>query len=584
MKLSCSRCGTRLKEVEPPPGVKVRCPRCQAPLGVPPSTTASPLPTFQAKPPSNRAGLFLAGGAAAGLMVLGVVVVAFSIAGLAHKEEHAALSNTAGPPPAAPPPTVVKHGIREPRHGHSAESSPVRDAVELIPAPHPEPEAPHPEPEAPPPPVTAARPEPPPVAAAPAKPKDEPRPLDPAEVKLRQQVARAAESALKFIVRQQSANGGWVEGVEKDAIGKKPSNNPTVAHTALNGLALLRAGNGDDLGPYAKNVVRAVDFVCGQVEKADKTTLRVPTVEGTQIQSKLGPFVDSCLALRFLAEVRGRMPDEAGEKRVTEALAKLVAKFEANQRPDGSWALWPHAAASSPVDLAFITQALCQAKEGGLAVNEVALRNAQNHTLERLSAGPTAREALDGRKITLITATTVGSDNVVDVSGMAGFLGTLQTTIRTNRERQLRLRATIDNPNGPDGERRAAAAEWEKMAEAEKGYEQTVETVLKNLSNPGLVSYLNKMDNYGGDEYLSYVLITEALSARGGKDWDAWRDRVTRRVLRQQHADGSWSASHGISGGNFCTPAALLVLQADPAFRKEIAEKAAAPGDKDKSD
>jgi hypothetical protein len=327
--------------------------------------------------------------------------------------------------------------------------------------------------------------------------------------------------------------------------------------------------------------LRAVEYVCAQVEKADKSTLKVPTTDGTQIQFKMGPFVDACLAFRFLADVHGRLPDEKSERRVTASLAKLVAKFEANQRADGSWALWPHAAASSPVDLTLIVEALWLAREGGLLVNEMALRNAQDHILERMAAGPTRQQSPDGRRIASMTPAAGPADNTIDLSAMAGFLGTLQNAQQNFQERLRRLRAVQDSPNATDAERAAAQAEMEKLTPTDKKYEATVDTILKNLSNPMLVQYLDRSDNGGGDEYLSFVLVNQSLGARGGKAWEDWRDHVTRRVLRQQRGDGSWAAQHGIGGVNFCTPAALLVLEADPALRKEIADLTAAAAKKE---
>jgi hypothetical protein len=101
------------------------------------------------------------------------------------------------------------------------------------------------------------------------------------------------------------------------------------------------------------------------------------------------------------------------------------------------------------------------------------------------------------------------------------------------------------------------------------------------LSEPGLVKYLERFDKYkGGEEYLSFLFISELLFARGGKQWNVWNARVTRRLVRQQHANGSWSAEHCLCGGNFCTPAALLTLLADPANRRQPpagAKKASSP-------
>jgi hypothetical protein len=111
-----------------------------------------------------------------------------------------------------------------------------------------------------------------------------------------------------------------------------------VANTCLATLALLRAGNTPRTGPYARNVANAVEFICGHVTRADKDSLYVTGVRGTQVQSKIGPFVDTFLAALVLAELKGEMPDEKGEQKLVASLQKTVAKIEKHQKEDGTFA------------------------------------------------------------------------------------------------------------------------------------------------------------------------------------------------------------------------------------------------------
>jgi hypothetical protein len=406
-----------------------------------------------------------------------------------------------------------------------------------------------------------------PAVAAPADVKADVVPSPPpAAAPDRKAVARTIEAGVAWIVKQLRADGGWCEGPEKESPGNCGASVSNVAHTSLSTLALLRAGNGTDLGPHARNVARAVDFVCGQVEKSDATSLKVATVEGTHVQFKLGPVIDSYLALRLLAELRGRMPDEKSEKRVGEALAKLIAKLERNQRPDGSW---PHEGRTTPLALTLITQGLLLAREGGVAVDAAVVRKANRHALESLERGAAKGTVADATKGTVITTSLAGS---------GGFFGALHAVARDSRLRERRLRATLDSPSATEAERDAARSELNELAGDDKRYEVAVAACVKYLNDPDFGLFMDRVDYSGGEEYLTFLFITELLAARGGKDWDVWRGRVTRRVLRQQHADGSWSAQHCLCGGSFCTPAALLVLQADPASRKAPPDEPASGG------
>jgi len=154
-------------------------------------------------------------------------------------------------------------------------------------------------------------------------------------------LSEQVNKGLAFLVRQQHANGGWSQGEESTQMGNsgdRVKDLPNVADTCMATLALLRAGNTPKAGIYADNVLKAIDFVCKQVDKADKDSLYVTDVRGTRVQSKLGPYVDTFTVSLLFAELKGKMPDEKSEKRLVAALDKAIAKIHKNQRQDGTWA------------------------------------------------------------------------------------------------------------------------------------------------------------------------------------------------------------------------------------------------------
>ena len=113
----------------------------------------------------------------------------------------------------------------------------------------------------------------------------------------------AVKKGLDYLVKQQHEDGGWGQGggwrvgeqgsrVEGAQL-KDPSD---VGNTSVALLTLVRAGNTGKDGPYAKNVAKAVAFICSRVEKADDKSLDVTDIKGTQLQTKIGPYADTFLA------------------------------------------------------------------------------------------------------------------------------------------------------------------------------------------------------------------------------------------------------------------------------------------------
>ena len=88
-----------------------------------------------------------------------------------------------------------------------------------------------------------------------------------------------------------------------------------------------------------------------------------------------------------------------------------------------------------------------------------------------------------------------------------------------------------------------------------------------NLTNPdsreALRKFIAGFGNNGGEEFLSYMLMSESLVVQGGEDWATWDAQITELINGVQNADGSWTGHHCITGRTFCTAAALLVLMAD---------------------
>src|SRR5262249_7428959 len=148
-----------------------------------------------------------------------------------------------------------------------------------------------------------------------------------------------------------------------------------VGDTCIALLALIRAGSTPKEGEYAKQVAKGVQFLLGKIDKADKDSLYVTDIKNTQIQSKIGPYVDTFLAQLVMAELKGKMPDAAGEKQLLAAFDKTMGKIAKHQGKDGNFA--NNQAWASTLSMALCSKGLNRAAQNGFMVQQEVLANAQ---------------------------------------------------------------------------------------------------------------------------------------------------------------------------------------------------------------
>src|SRR5262249_1801650 len=141
-------------------------------------------------------------------------------------------------------------------------------------------------------------------------------------------------------------------------------------------LALLRGEHTPRQGEHAPSVTRALDFILGNVERADVESPYVTDLRGTQVQTKIGPYVDTFLTVMTLAEAKGKMPAAAAEDRLASALNKVIGKLERHQQADGTWAMdgW-----APVVGQGLAAAGLNRAKQRGAPVADEVLQRSEKH-------------------------------------------------------------------------------------------------------------------------------------------------------------------------------------------------------------
>lgn len=355
------------------------------------------------------------------------------------------------------------------------------------------------------------------------------------------------KKGLKWLIDHQLPNGAWGQGEESQAMGngmESLKDKGNVADTCMGTLALIRSGSTPSSGPYAKAIKAGLDWVMGQIEKSDRDSLSVTSVQGTRVQSKIGPYVDTFMSSITLSEAKGKMGDAAANERLGAALEKVLHKVEKNQRDNGTW----EGQAWAPVlSQALGAKGLNRAAQAGAPVAESARNKAEGY----------ARSQYDGRSKKFQGE---GSAGVSLYSGAASA-GAIADSVATNDMDESKVRE--EAKNGKDEETRTRAKrKLERYADTKRTRDDAEHTLIQRLDDP---SFRSGFGSNGGEEFLSYMLVSESLVAKGGREWKEWDNSMTANLNRVQNGDGSWTGLHCITGRTFVTSAALLVLTADRA-------------------
>ena len=339
----------------------------------------------------------------------------------------------------------------------------------------------------------------------------------------------AVQKGLKWLVSVQGKDGGWgQDGGETSYVrqGERlESAGNDVANTAVVAEALLHSGSSPTRGEYREPLQRAIAFILKHVEQSPAEGLAVTDLQGTQIQRKLGPYIDTFLTSKLLAELDGAMGDAQTNARVRQSLQKCVAKIEKNQLKDGSWNI---AGGWAPIlGTSMASQSLSLARQKGVAVNRVALDRVEAYTKQPY-AQPAAVSAGAGGRVYASTASTV--EVAASAAGVPLYKRAqeLEQLSRTTEDRKM---------NAPQ-----------------------IQAIKAELSDSRTLAGFGSI---GGEEFFSYLNIGESLHRTGGPEWDKWNADMKSKLLKLQNEDGTWAGHHCITGRVAVTSAAILLLQAD---------------------
>jgi hypothetical protein len=352
----------------------------------------------------------------------------------------------------------------------------------------------------------------------------------------------AVEKGLKWLVTVQGKDGGWgQDGGETSYIrqGERlESSGNDVANTAVVAEALLHTGNTPTHGEYHESLQRAVRFILAHVERSTADGLAVTDLNGTQIQRKLGPYIDTFLTSKLLAELDGNMGDLQANSRVRQSLEKCVAKIEKNQLKDGSWNI---AGGWAPIlGTSMASQSLYMASTKGVAVPQAAMSRIETYT-----------------------ATTAASPVAGVGGGVAGGVpGRVDAAHASTATGSVAMSAEVSAASaGVSLYKRAQELEQlSRTPEDRKKNGDQISAIKNQLSDPRFVTGFGSI---GGEEFFSYLNISDSLHRAGGPEWERWNGEMKAKIVKMQNADGTWAGHHCITGRVAVTSAAVLMLVAD---------------------
>jgi hypothetical protein len=336
-------------------------------------------------------------------------------------------------------------------------------------------------------------------------------------------VLPAVDKGARWLASVQGADGGWGQdggGASSARPGERlETSGNDVANTAVAALALLKAGR-----QYEPQVERALAFVLQRIEASPADGLAITDRQGTQIQRKLGPYIDTFLASMLMSQIDGRASTPALNARVRKALQKTVAKIEKHQQSDGSWNI---AGGWAPVlGTSMASRSLFEAKNRGVAVDAAVLKRAETYTVSALTATPPpAARGGAGKPVASPAAPAEAAGVALYQSAQA-----LEQLSRTAGDR-------VDNA-------------------------KQISAIQGQLANAAFVGGFGSM---GGEEFFSYLNISDSMKRVGGDAWSKWHADITQKIVGLQNSDGTWAGHHCITGRVAMTSAAVLNLTVDRA-------------------
>jgi hypothetical protein len=351
------------------------------------------------------------------------------------------------------------------------------------------------------------------------------------------------DQAVNWLLEAQSPNGGWGAGshayqnvTDPHAVQTDP------ATTAFAALALLKSGGPLKSNPYQQQIEKALDRILKDID-ARPDNGRITSLSGTQPQVKLGIHIDASMALQFLTDIREQINDPIQEKKIDEAAEICIQLIQGSQNADGGWA----GGGWAPVLQSAMANNALERAQDRYDVDKKAIDNSRQYQANNIST--------DG----------VRSEDAAGVPLYAAASAQRATSAEAREMELLITPGQLAGFNSGKIKKDEIIRDLEtKGVDRDKAERLTTSYAVNQSSTRTLQSddIWNGFGNNGGEEYLSYMMTSEALAQQGKEAWLKWRQSIESKFKQSQNPNGSWSGQHCITSPVFCTAAIIQAWNA----------------------
>ena len=100
----------------------------------------------------------------------------------------------------------------------------------------------------------------------------------------------------------------------------------------------------------------------------------------------------------------------------------------------------------------------------------------------------------------------------------------------------------------------------EQLTRSESARKSNANDIRQMTAQLSDAQYVRGFGSMGGEEFFSYLNISESMRRAGGKPWHDWNENITAQLVGLQNQDGTWAGHHCITGRVAVTSAAILTL------------------------
>ena len=348
------------------------------------------------------------------------------------------------------------------------------------------------------------------------------------------------QNAIQWLVEAQSPNGGWGAGSHAYQNVRDPHQVQTdPATTSFAATALLKAGGSLDENPYKVQIMKALDRILKDIDSRPDNG-RITSLDGTQPQVKLGIHIDASMALQFLTDMRKVVSDPALQNKIDKAAQVCVDLIQGSQNANGGWA----GGGWAPVLQSAMANNALERAQGVYKVDDKALENSRKYQADNIGSG----EVRSG-----------------DAAGVPLYAvaSAQRATAAEAKETISELPASVIQSYSPDVSEETVVRDLESTGMAKDKALRLAKSYVVNQSSSRQLQDDRIWDgfgNNGGEEYLSYLLTSEALAQQNQDEWKKWKQTIEPKFKQSQNPNGSWSGHHCITSPVFCTAAIIQTL------------------------